>query len=522
MYSSFIDIAHRVLGYGLAKHLVWLVPLLAAFAAVMLCLPSWRRLEKAAREGRAWFGLFVLLFGAGFRLVVAGTVIGYLAAALLIQRGLFSEKHGRVTERNYEAVKTKWGVPHEQYDLRVRHYVMRKVIEEELADGSTRQRVLDERQPARGTEPRIVLDEEVIPQPADREERRRNPRRVVRRVTALVRHAVEQDSIETADVQIALRSNPRRLGGAAYAGYSDTWSLSYGVRNRAETATQAHFRFRLPADGYGLYDRLVVKVDGKDWIPNIRYTDGGLEWRSVMQPGQTHAVEVGYASRGLEYFRYKPGSMRERCVVTVNVEGIDARRLNFPIGSMPPKDDLKKLSGSSYALHWDLSRAVSNLDIGIIVPAAEQPGYHITRLLEGAPLGLMLLGLLLLVTRGLLARRFDLLPVSLVLLAFYIAHALLANLNDVVPSFPVAFALSMLPVTAAVAIFWRRIDGVGFLSTQSGALVGLFTILYPLAALSGEASGSLLHVLYAALVLYLIGLFAATVAARPAAAPSAA
>lgn len=511
MYSNFLAIVHRVLGSGLAKHLVWLVPMLAAFSAVMLCLPAWRRRERAAAEGQARFPVLALLLAAFFRLTVAGTVIGYLAAALLVQSGLFAEKHGRVTQRNYNAVKTKWGVPHEQHDLRVRHYVMRKVIEEELANGSTRCRKLAEWQPATNDEDRIVLTEERFPPPADEQERK-GRRWLARRTTTLVRHTVTQDSIETADVDIALRSNPRRLGGAIYAGYDDTWRLAYTVANRSTHTTQACFRFPLPDDGYGLFDRLTVKLDGKDWIPHIRYTGGSLEWRTTMEPAKTHAVEVGYASRGLEHFRYKPGSMRERCLVVVNVEGIDARRLNFPIGSMPPRDDLKKLSGASYALHWDLSRAVSNLDIGIIVPTATQPGYHITCLLEGAPVALALLGLMLLLSRGLLTKRLDLLPVCLVLLAFYVAHALLANLNDVVPSFPVAFAASMLPITAAVAVFWRRIDGVGFLSTQSSVLVAFFTVLYPLAALSGDASGTLLHVLYAALVIYVIGLVAATIA----------
>ena len=519
MYSNFMVIVYRVLGSGLAKHLVWMVPVIAAFAAVMLCLPAWRRRERAAAEGEARFGVLTLLLAAAFRLAVAGTVVGFLAAALLVQSRLFAEKHGRVTQRNYNAVKTKWGVPHEQYDLRVRHYVMRKVIEEELANGSTRRRKLAEWQPATNTEDRIVLNDERFAPPTDEQERKAR-RWLARRTTTLVRHTLEQDSIETAEADITLRSNPRKLGGAIYAGYDDTWKLAYTVANRSRHTTQACFRFPLPDDGYGLFDRLTVKLDGKDWIPQIRYTSGSLEWRTAMEPGQTHAVEIGYASRGLEHFRYKPGSMRERCVVTVHVEGIDAKRLNFPIGSMPPRDDLKTLTGSTYDLHWDLSRAVSNLDIGIIVPTATQPGYHITCLLEGAPVALALLGLTLFLSRGLLTRRFDLLPVCLVLVAFYIAHALLANLNDVVTSFPVAFAASMFPITAAVVLFWRQIDGVGFLATQSSVLVVLFSIVYPLGALGGDASGTLLHILYAVLVLYVIGLVAATIGRTSAPEPS--
>ena len=510
MYTNLLAIARRVLGYGLAEHLVWIAPLLAVIAAIVLCIPAWRRREEAALDGKGRLPMLTLFAAAWFKLLVAGATIGLLAAALLAQKGLFSERHGRVTERNYNAVKTKWGVPHEQRDLTVSQYVMRKVIEEEVADGSRRTRKLPERQAAQGKESRIVLDEERITYTP--EEAKSQPRRVVRRVTALVREHVEQESIRTVDVKIGLRSNPRRLGGAAYAGYDDRWQLKYTVHNESPWATQGLFHFPLPAEGYGLYDQLVVKVDGKDWIPQVRYRRGSLAWRMLMQPGASHEVEIGYVSRGLEYFRYKPRNMRERCVVTVHVQGIDAGRINFPIGAMPPKDDLKALSGDSYALHWDLSRAVTNLDIGIIVPTARQPGYHVTRLLAGAPLGLALLALSLFVTRWLLTGRFDLVPVCLVSLSYYVAHALLANLNDVIPSFMACFVLSMAFVICFLLWFWEQLDGSGRLSLQSAVLTSAFFVLYPSAVLVGDGAGTYLHIFYAVLLAYVLGLVASKVA----------
>jgi hypothetical protein len=115
---------------------------------------------------------------------------------------------------------------------------------------------------------------------------------------------------------------------------------------------------------------------------------------------------------------------------------------------------------------------------------------------------------MLLLTRWLISERLHLLPVCLVLVAFYIGNALLANLNDVVTAFPMAFAVAILPITVAVGFFWRRIDGPAFLGTQSSVLYALFAVFYPLASLSEEAGGTMLHVLYAALLLYLLALVA--------------
>jgi hypothetical protein len=521
MFSNLLAVLRRVVALGVSKELVLAFGLFAVVSLVMLCLPAWRRREQAAWRGEGRFGLATLFAAAAFRLSVVMAVVGSLAAALMAQKGLFSEKHGCVTQRNYEAVQTKWGVSHEQSDLAVHHYIMHKKVEEELADDSTRERWLDERQPALTDEERIPISDETFAAPPRKQDEPVDLHRVARRTVAWVREQVAQDSITTCEAVIGIRSSPRRLGNATYAGYEDSWYLKYGIRNTAGFETAAVLRFPLPAEGSGLFDRLSVKVNGQDWLSNVRYRNGALEWRMLMPAGKEWAVEIGYQSRGLEYFRYKPGNMRSRCLVTVNVDGIDARRLNFPIGSMPPRDDLKSLSGSKYALHWDLSYAVSNLDIGLIIPSEEQPGYYITNLLGAAPVAVALLALMLFVTRRLTSGKLQLLPVCLVLGAFYAGNALLANLNDMVTEFPAAFAIAVLPIVAAVWLFWRKIDGRGFTSAQSAALYAVFAVFYPMASLSGEG-GTLVYVLYTVLLLYVLGLVAWNLTRKTAAAEEAA
>ena len=498
MYRHYIQLIQKFLGDGL---FVWLIPAIIIIAIIVVPNLAWRRKIEADKKAPGIWALLRLFFTTFLDLTLGLAALGILVIALLVQHGLFSEKHGRVTDRNAEAVRSKWGIPHEQYDLSVRHYVMQTKKVEVLANDTTKEIFLEEREPAIGEEDEIIISEEVLVNLTE-EEAEKKPSEVVRRITKKVRREVKQDSIPAADVNIIIKSNPRQLGGAVYPGYDDQWLFNYQVENRSAYSTQAVFRFPVPGEGHGIFDRLIVRVNGTDYLPQISYHDGDLEWRMVMKPIDKQTVDIGYNSRGLEYFRYRPSDMRQHCKVAVKLEGVDSKRLNFPIGSMPPMDDLKTISGDNFTLNWDLSRAVTNLDIGVMIPVEPQPGYYITRILWKAPIGLALMCLIIFVTRRLLGAPFALLPLVAVGLSYYITNILLANLNDIITSFTLAFILSTVPITIFVFIFWWLLDNSRFMAVQSGVIFGLFSAGYPLAMLAGAYSGTILHIEYLVLLVY--------------------
>jgi len=127
--------------------------------------------------------------------------------------------------------------------------------------------------------------------------------------------------------------------------------------------------------------------------------------------------------------------------------------------------------------------------------------------LERAPVGLALLAAMLLLTRWRLGGRLDLWRVSLILVGYYVAHALLANVNDVAPSFAAAFLLSLPPVAGALTWFCLA-DGHRAAAGASVALIWLLLVGYALIALAGDYAGTLTHILYAALLVYALALAA--------------
>jgi len=183
---------------------------------------------------------------------------------------------------------------------------------------------------------------------------------------------------------------------------------------------------------------------------------------------------------------------------------VPRERLNFPIGAMSPDDDLAKLSGEEYTLHWDLSRAVTNFSIGVIVPPPKQPGFEVARLLADAPPGLALLALLLVLTRLLLGARVEMLPLGLSVTAAYLAYTAFAGVSDMAGSFPAAFAAGFALPAFAGAALWLGRDGRGLLGAQSAALHVLFTAGYPLAVYFESATEALLNTGYVLLAAYAI------------------
>jgi hypothetical protein len=247
-----------------------------------------------------------------------------------------------------------------------------------------------------------------------------------------------------------------------------------------------------------------VKENDKELGSAVRLMGHELEWNREMKPGEQIKIAVHYDSRGLEYYRYNPGSLREQYSVQMRVLGIPHERLNFPIGAMSPSDDLTALSGEDYTLHWDLSHAVTNFSMGIIVPAPRPPGFDVSRILSGATPGLVLLMLLLVVTRLLIGAEIEMLPLALAALSHYLAYIAFANFSALIGTFGWAYLAGVTLPAFGGAYLWIGREGWRWSGIQSAALHLLFTFGFPLAIYFDEYTGVILYSFYTLLALYVI------------------
>jgi len=484
---------------------------LLATAVLLLLSRAWRRGVEAAAARGGWRGVIMGLADGLMALVIGAAVVAALGGSLLVQSGLFSERHGQMTQTNYDTIKTNWGPPHEQRELSVAHYITeeqtfflfkdnRMVSEEELTSGKAK--------PA--DNPGGEKADEGSP-----DDKSGAPIKIKRKV----RKPVPQNSVVAANVGVDVHLNYRQKGSAFYTCYEDAWNLEYTVRNRSDKATEAEFRFPMPAD-QGVYDQFDIAVDGKNWMENLVLKDNAQTWKLPMAPGQTTAVRIAYASRGIDYIRYTPANMatREEYKVAMRIypnvkRGEEPAKgkqwfawtdMGLPVGSMtPPVIREPSAGGEPLTLEWNLKSAATTLGMGIILPEIKQPGYFGGRLLHEAPLGLMLLAASLVVTWNLLGRRTDLFSLAVLAVAYYLFYTFAAYLSDHLTSFAACFALAALATLVLSGLYLWLGWGKCFAANQTMALMAVFTIYYPLAALMSDAGGGLMNqILYWGLALY--------------------
>ena len=503
MYRHILQILGGV--FGNRAELMLLVGLaLLAVAVLLLLSRAWREGVAEARRRGGWRAILLGLTNGLLTLTVGATLVAAFGAAMLVQSGLFDERHGQVTQRNYEAVQTNWGQPHEQRELQVSHFVTEEKTFLILKDG--RQVAEDQ------------LDE------VNPEQIGENPLKVTREI----RKGLPQNSIvrATADVDLCLNYRPK--GSAFYTCYEDDWRLAYTVTNRSEDETEAEFRFPMPAY-QGAYDNLAITVDGENWMDRVVLADNAQTWTMPMAPGQKAEVGVTYASRGMEYVRYtpKPMAYRQAQQVTMRIfpdtaSGNEPARgpqrlvweehMALPIGSMTPGARTNSpADGQPMVLAWDTASAATSLGMGVILPDIKQPGWYVARLLHEAPLGLALLAATLVITWMLLGREAVLFDLGLLVVAYYLFYTILAHASDHTTSFTLCFVAAAAATLALAALYLWLGWGRTFAAHQSLALVAVFTVYYPLAVVLDDATGLMLQMLYYGLAAYAAALAVATI-----------
>jgi len=498
MYEMFLQTLRRFLGGGLV---LW--TLKVAVPVVVLAVAAWsfsafRALCQGWRERGGWRALVVTIPTALVKLLMVLLLARVVITAMLLQAENFEHHHGRVTETNRSAVLMKWGYPHHQEELQVWHTYKRTWV--------TRQLMI----PGGWGEKNTVTtesfwkDETPPVQPVDGEVPKVISVREEEREVELV-----QKSIEEADIQVAVTTEMRTLGGANYAGYRDTWKLRYVVANRSDKTTKAGLRMPLPARA-GIFDNMKLLVDNQDmWndvstAVNVPGEEAGIKWYIPMKPRQRSVVEFCYEGKGLEYLRYTPKLMTQtgHYRVSITVNNVKAKNLDWCIGSMPAKEKLTEIDSYPVKLTWNLDNALTSYDIGVKLPSPEQPNYHVARLLNQARIGLVLLLVLLIIPRIIAQQPVRISVVALIAAAYYLLYTFMGQLADVVPWFWVSFVLSVIVVTAIVAVLSRRDGGSTLLGRQDLLVFLALAALYPLAVIDSDRTGFWMQFFYLGMLLY--------------------
>ncbi len=471
MFSYFTQLLSRFESKTI--RLIVLAALGVLVAAVVLgSFIRWLRRRKQ-NSPTAWTGLLTDSAGGVLKALIGLAVVVGLCLHLKFEGKEFARLRGGVSDRNRAAVETIWGRPHVQRELSVHlqypttHYYDKDGLEIDM-----------DRLAATTTQP-ISFRKEV----------RQN--------------VVPGNPVLSADHRIELTPNYRRKGTGTYPGFETRATFRYKFRNFSDRKVEARFHFPMPAR-QGLVDEIDVRIDGKPVAQKLVMDGEAIRWGMDLAAGEQHELSIAYHSRGLDHLRLEPGAGREMEQYRIELLCREMRKddLNYPVGCMTPTDIAPAADGSGVLLTWNLRSAVSRLGMGVILPRPRQEGYRASQVLDAAPMGLVLLLTMVLVTHLLGGKSPHWLVMFLLAVAYDLHHLLTASLSDYAPGLYGGLAISTAATTILVALLSLKWDA-RFPAVATVVFFAVFAAGWPMLKLS-EDEILWTTVLYVVLLTYVV------------------
>jgi inner membrane protein involved in colicin E2 resistance len=251
-------------------------------------------------------------------------------------------------------------------------------------------------------------------------------------------------------------------------GFHGVWSY----RHAEDVPRDLRIAFTLP-DKSGVYDDFRFVVDGVDLAPKLKTKDGLVATTMSVKPGQTVSLEVGYRSRGMTEWTYRPTADIGQIEDFGLKMKTDFADIDFPKLTMSPSKKTRTASG--YELEWNFARLVSGYGIGMAMPAHIQPGELAAHMSFSAPVSLGLFMVFVYVIT--LLRRVEIHPINylFVAAAFFSFNLLFSYTADRLPV-EWAFLLSSAVSVGLVVSYLRLVVGPRFALVEAGLAQLLYQV----------------------------------------------
>ena len=438
--------------FGRAGDLVDVEPLLALFlgAALLAVFLSAFLQYESNTDPSGKLSLLWTLYGHFTHLARALMLVTLLVATISVLRiylrqtvSNFQRTHGRVTQANYDAVRTIWGAEQEQGELKVEIYTDEEVTERIESEDLTKPAVLRKK---------------------------------------IVRHPVTANPFVAARHEVVLKQNARKKGSAYYGGYETVCRFSWKLINPAGTAQKCNLAFPLPA-ARAMYDDLSATLNGLDVLPQMQLKDATLMLARELQPNEALDFRIAFKSRGVSFWYFQIREAREirDFLLTLTLADLPKSKLNYPGGCMTPTDIQPTTGAQGCVLAFRLDHAISSQGMGVALPSQRQPGEMTNAVLGETERAWLLLFAMLALTLTLARVRHGVLISILFGAATAFAYGLLGDFSDLLFGFLGTAFLILIPFLLVLAKLLTRVTG----GTAIKALALQFliiAILYPCAA----------------------------------------
>ncbi len=263
-----------------------------------------------------------------------------------------------------------------------------------------------------------------------------------------VRHSKEL-ALASTEVEVDLSLDERRKGLIWYPLYDVAFEGRWSYRHDEPRAGTLVLSFSFP-DTHSIYDGFRFVVDGADLAHTFKPQDGKVSHTMAVAPGQEVDLRVGYESRGMTHWAYRPsagGSVANLKDFSLRMR-TDFSKIDFPAYTLSPSD--KEATSGGWLLDWRFEQVVTGHGVGMIMPERIQPGELAAALSFSAPISLLFFFVVVFVLATL--RGIDVHPLNYLLIAaaffsFHLLFGYVVDHVDVVSAFALCSAVSMLLVT---------------------------------------------------------------------------
>jgi len=200
--------------------------------------------------------------------------------------------------------------------------------------------------------------------------------------------SLSRGEIHASTINVTLQVDYRKKGLVYYTGYHAEFEGKYTISNPASEKIYLSFIFPYPTrKGEGALQNVKLLVNGQEDVEDTEYQPELALWTGVLESTKTLEIIVHYQGRGLNQFEYgfEPGHQINNFAMNLQVQGTatspaaektllyqifpwqHALNLDYAESTMPPTEPVKE-TPQGKILTWKLDRALSQFNIGVILP----------------------------------------------------------------------------------------------------------------------------------------------------------
>lgn len=256
--------------------------------------------------------------------------------------------------------------------------------------------------------------------------------------------SLSKGDIYASNVAVNLAVDYRKKGLVYHTGYNANFTGQYTIHNPENEKIYLSFIFPYPTKpGEGLLRNIKLLVNGEEDVKDTEYQPTLVLWTGLLEAGKSLEITVIYDGRGLNQFEYgfEPARQINNFSMEITVQG--AKDLDYAESTMPPTETPQERPKGK-TLSWKLDRALTQSNIGVILPDKLNVSKQLNIMTYRAPAFFMLFLISLLITfilSGITPNFIQVAIISVTYCAFYPLFAYLTVYIDLIFAFMIAFGV---------------------------------------------------------------------------------